>query len=44
MTALTGHMFATAHSMLRRLHWRVTTNGQGDRENGQSDDENKAAR
>lgn len=44
MTGLPGHMFATAHSMLRRLRRRRGVNGHGDCENGQHDDQNKATR
>ena len=43
MTALTGGIFATAHPVWRRLHRRVAKNGQGDCENGQHNDQDKAA-
>jgi hypothetical protein len=44
MSRFALEMFATAHPMLRRLQWRIATNGQSDCENRQRDYQNKAAR
>jgi hypothetical protein len=44
VTALAGHMFATAHPVLRRLQGRVAKNGQRERENRQRNNQNEAAR
>jgi len=43
MSRFALEMFATGHPMLRRLQWRIATNGQSDCENRQRDDQNKAA-